>query len=36
MHCSSTTHQKSVPEDIIHQVYHPHRSHIAASINLLS
>jgi hypothetical protein len=35
-HCSSTIHQKSVPEDIIHQVHDPHRSDFAASINLLS
>jgi hypothetical protein len=36
IHCSSTIHQKSVLEDIIHQVHGPHGSHIFASINLLS
>jgi hypothetical protein len=36
IHCSSTIDQKSVPEDIIHQVHDPHGSHIVALSNLLS
>jgi hypothetical protein len=30
-HCSSTIHQKSVPQTIIHQVHDPHESCIASS-----
>jgi hypothetical protein len=36
IHYPSTIHQKSVPEDFIHQVHDPHRSYFATSINLLS